>query len=192
MGRAGIEPAFRPILLASVSADCGGSSCHRVAYAICASCACRRPTHTCRQMRRAAGSLLVASLAALALTGCWGGTTPRATLATFVGGWGGHDRGMGINRSGRGFAQINSGAGCPCFGVAFQLSHVEGTTESATATETVVRLYGATHGYPATPPPLPGIGQRATLSLRDGIIQESFTGDDYCGPKAKGIAPCGA
>jgi hypothetical protein len=98
---------------------------------------------------------------------------------------------MGINRWGRGFAQINSGAGCPCFGVAFQLSHIEGTTDDATATETVVRLYGAKHGYPA-PSPLPRIGQRAVLRLRDGIIDEVFTGDDYCGPKAKGIAHCGA
>ena len=99
---------------------------------------------------------------------------------------------MGINRWGRGYAQINSGAGCPCFGVAFQLSHVQGTTKNATATETVVRLYGATHGYPATPPPLPRIGQRATLRLQNGIIQEAFTGDDYCGRDAKGVAPCGA
>jgi hypothetical protein len=81
--------------------------------------------------------------------------TRPATLAT--GGWGGHDRGMGINRWGRGYAQINSGAGCPCFGVAFQLSHVEGTTDDATATETLVRLYGAKHGYPAMSP-LPRIG----------------------------------
>jgi hypothetical protein len=131
--------------------------------------------------------VLVASVSTV--VGAKAATRP-ATLATFAGDWGGHDRGLGINRWGRGFAQINSGAGCPCFGVAFQLSHVEGTTENATATETVVRLYGVKHRYPA--PPLPRIGQHATLRLRDGIIQESFTGDNYCGPKAKGIAPCGA
>jgi hypothetical protein len=125
--------------------------------------------------------------------------THPATLASFAGGWGGHDRGMSINRWGRGFAQINSGAGCPCFGVAFQLSSGEGTTENATATETVVRLYGAKHGYPATPPPLPRIGQRAILRLHNGIIDEVFTGDDYCGAGAKVasgagaiIGPCGA
>jgi len=118
--------------------------------------------------------------------------TRPATLATFAGGWGGHDRGLTINRWGRGFAQVNSGAGCPCFGAAFQLSHVRGTTENASATETVVRLYGAKHGYPATPPPLPRIGQQAILRLRNGIVQESFTGENYCGPRAKGIAPCGA
>jgi hypothetical protein len=117
--------------------------------------------------------------------------TSRATLRTFAGGWNGHDRGMSINRWGRGFAQINSGASCPCFGVAFQLSRVRGTTENATATETVVRLYGAKHGYPATPPPLPRIGQRATLRLHNGIIDEVFTGDDYCGRQAKALA-CGA
>jgi hypothetical protein len=105
---------------------------------------------------------------------------------------------MGINRWGRGYAQINSGAGCPCFGVAFQLSHVEGTTDDATATETLVRLYGVKHGYPASSP-LPRVGQRAVLRLRNGIIDEVFTGDDYCGPGAKAtggagavIGPCGA
>jgi hypothetical protein len=116
----------------------------------------------------------------------------RATLATFAGTWGGHDRAMRINRSGRGFAQVDTGAGCPCFGVAFQLSHVTGTIENATAIETVVRLYGAKHGYPATPPPLPRIGQRFALRLRDGIIAEPFTGWNYCGPTAKGNSPCGA
>jgi hypothetical protein len=115
----------------------------------------------------------------------------RATLATFAGSWGGHDRVMTINRWGRGFAQINSGAGCPCFGVAFQLSHVRGTSQSATATETVVKLYGVKHGYPATAP-LPRPGQQFPLVLRDGIIQERFTVSNYCGPKAKGNSPCGA
>jgi hypothetical protein len=131
---------------------------------------------------------LVASVSAV--VGAKAATHP-ATLASFVGRWDGHDRGMSINRWGRGFAQINSGAGCPCFGVAFQLTRVEGTTENATATETVVRLYGAKHGYPATPPPLPRIGQRAILRLRNGIIDEVFTGDDYCGRQAKADA-CGA
>jgi hypothetical protein len=133
--------------------------------------------------------VLVASVSGV--VGANAATRP-ATLATFAGNWGGHDRGLIINRWGRGFAQANNGAGCPCFGVAFQLSHVEGTTENATATETVVKLYGTKHGYPATPPPLPRIGQHATLRLRDGIIQDSFTRDNYCGPRAKGIAPCGA
>jgi hypothetical protein len=132
---------------------------------------------------------LVASLSTVA--GATAATRP-ATLATFARSWVGHDRGMGINRWGRGYAQINSGAGCPCFGVAFQLSHVEGSTENATATETVVRLYGATHRhvYPI-PTPLPRIGQRAVLRLRNGVIDEAFTGDDYCGPGAKADT-CGA
>ncbi len=73
------------------------------------------------------------------------------------------------------FAQVNSGADCPCFGVAFQLSHVEGTTESATAMATLVRLYGARHGYPA-PSPLPRIGQRVVLRLRNGKIDDPLTG----------------
>jgi hypothetical protein len=114
-----------------------------------------------------------------------------ATLATFAGSWGGHDRGLSINRWGRGFAQVNSGAGCPCFGVAFQLSHVEGKTDSATATATVVRLYGTRHGYPA-PSPLPRIGQRVVLRLRHGKIEDPLTRENYCGAKAKGTAPCGA
>lgn len=114
-----------------------------------------------------------------------------ATLATFAGSWAGHHRGLSINRWGRGFAQVNFGAGCPCFGVAFQLSHVQGTTESATATATVVKLYGARHGYPA-PSPLPRIGQRVVLRLRNGKIEDPLTRENYCGAKAKGFAPCGA
>jgi hypothetical protein len=125
------------------------------------------------------------------LVGATQAATQPATLATFAGSWGGHDRGLHINRWGRGFAQINSGAGCPCFGVAFQLSHVHGTPEAATATATVVKLYGARHGYPA-PSPLPRIGQHAVLRLRYGIIYDPLTGGDYCGPGAEGATPCGA
>lgn len=144
--------------------------------------------------------LVLALVASLSTAAAAVAATRPATLATFAGGWSGHDRGMGINRWGRGYAQINSGADCPCFGVAFQLSHVEGTTETATAIETVVRLYGATHRhvYPI-PSPLPRIGQRAVLRLRNGIVDEVFTGDDYCRPGAKVtsgagavIGPCGA
>jgi hypothetical protein len=132
--------------------------------------------------------LAIALAASVATVGGAKGATRPATLATFAGGWSGHDRGMTINRWGRGFAQVNWGAGCPCFGVAFQLSHVEGTAENATATEIVVRLYG----WRPTPPPLPRIGQHAMLRLRQGVIQESFTRTDYCGPEAKGPTECGA
>jgi hypothetical protein len=116
------------------------------------------------------------------------------TLATFAGGWSGHDRGMSINRWGRGYEQLNSGAGCPCFGMAFQLSDVRGTNSFAAATATVIRLYGTKNGYPA-PSPLPRIGQRGPIQLRSGIIIESLTRIDYCGtlPRAKRtMAPCGA
>ena len=136
-----------------------------------------------------------ACLSAVAATAA---TTPPATLATFTDYGGGHDRGMGINRWGRGYAQINSGAGCPCFGVAFQLSHVKGTARDATAIETVVRLYGPIHRhvYPI-PSPLPRIGQRAVMRLRNGVVDEAFTGDTYCGPGAEVardavMGPCGA
>jgi hypothetical protein len=135
---------------------------------------------------------ILAVVASLSMLASAAAATRPATLATFTRYWWGHDRGMSINRWGRGYAQINSGAGCPCFGVAFQLSHVEGTTENATATETVVRLYGAIHRhvYPI-PSRLPRIGQRAVLRLHDGVVDEVFTGDDYCGPGAKADA-CGA
>src|SRR5437588_12005284 len=55
-----------------------------------------------------------------------------ATLATFALGWGGYDRGMGINRWGRGYVQINSGASCACVGVALPPSHGQGTAARAT------------------------------------------------------------
>jgi hypothetical protein len=46
---------------------------------------------------------------------------------------------------------------------------------------------------------LPRIGQRAVLRLRNGVIDEIFTGDDYCGRGARAtggagavMGPCGA
>lgn len=141
-------------------------------------------------MRRLVRGLVVLA-SAWVLVGAAQAAARPATLATFAGSWGGHSRGLFINRWGRGFAQVNSGAGCPCFGVAFQLSHVEGTAESATATSTVVRLYGARQGYPA-PSPLPRIGQRVVLRLRNGKIEDPLTRDNYCSAQAKGFAPCGA
>ncbi len=103
----------------------------------------------------------------------------------------GHDRGLGITPTGRGYEQINSGCCCPCFGIAFQLSHVRGTIDFAAATATVLRLYGTTNGYPA-PSPLPHVGQRGVVQLRGGVFIDSLTGERYCAPNARGTAPCGA
>jgi hypothetical protein len=114
-----------------------------------------------------------------------------ATLTTFAGGWQGHDRGLHINRWGRGFEQINSGCCCPCFGMAFQLSHVRGTNDFAAATMTVVRLYGTTKGESAPSPPL-HVGQFGSIQFRDDQIIDGLTGINYCGLRAEGAGKCGA
>jgi hypothetical protein len=115
----------------------------------------------------------------------------RATLATFAGVWSGHSRALSITRRGRGVEQVNSGCCCPCFKLVFQLTQPRGTQQIAAATATVIAIH-APGGTYAVSRPLPHVGQRWRIQLRDGQLFESLTGVNYCGPHAKGFAPCGA
>lgn len=115
----------------------------------------------------------------------------RATLATFAGGWGGHNRGLSITRRGRGVEQVNSGCCCPCFKLVFQLTQPRGTPQFASATATVIAVH-APRGTYAVRRPLPHVGQRGPIQLRNVQIVDTLTGANYCGPHAKGFAPCGA
>ena len=135
-------------------------------------------------------------LAGLVLLTAACGAPDRASLATFAGGWSGHDRGLSITKSGAGSEEWLSSCCHVVIEMKFQLSNPRGTSRSAAATATVtfVRVRDRTWFTKADPPP--HVGQTATLVLRDSVLTEPLVGASYCGPDAKaasdGLSPCGA
>jgi hypothetical protein len=123
----------------------------------------------------------VAALATLPLAGCGG---DKATMATFSGTWQAHGRTLKITRTGNAREWISLGLGHFFIGLRFRLSQPSGTPDDATATATVtaVRL-GEWRASTASRPP-PRVGQSRRIRLRDGVITETLTGANYCGPGA--------
>ena len=137
-------------------------------------------------------SRLAAPLAAaLALAGCGG---DKATLATFTGTWQGHGRTLTIMRTGNAKEWISLGLGHFVIALRFHLSRPRGTPHDAmaTATVTAVRI-GERSAFTAARSP-PRVGESRTIRLRDGVITETLTGANYCGPTAGDWldAGCGA
>jgi hypothetical protein len=136
-------------------------------------------------------ALSAAALATLALAGCGG---DRATLATFAGTWQAHGRTLKITPTGNAEERISLGLGHFAIALRFQLSRPRGSPHDATATATVtaVRL-GNTSAFTAARPP-PRVGESRTIRLRDGVLTETLTGANYCGPTAGDWidAGCGA
>lgn len=132
-----------------------------------------------------AGSCLrgraLACLAALAgcliLAGCGGADDAR--LATFVGHWRGHARGMNVLPSGRGTESIGP-TRRRLATLTFDVLRVAGTGAVANARirVTSVRIVarGAFFGF------LPHTGEFGTLRLRHGIITDTITRVAYCAP----------
>lgn len=126
-------------------------------------------------------ALLAAPIATLALAGCGG---DKATVATFTRTWQGHGRTLKITRTGNADESISYGLGHFVIALRFHLSQLKGTPHDAiaTATVTAVRL-GNTRAFTAARPP-PRVGESRTIRLRDGVITETLTGANYCGPTA--------
>jgi len=74
----------------------------------------------------------------------------------------------------------------------FQLSQVRGTTLFAAATATVLAVHAPANGHYAVAWPLPRVGERGPIQLRDGVITDSLTWENYCDWKAEGEGQCGA
>jgi hypothetical protein len=129
-------------------------------------------------------ALPAAAMASFALAGCGG---DKATLATFTGTWQGHGRTLKITRTGNGEERISLGLGHFVIALRFKLSRPRGTPDDATATATVtaVRLGKASTFTAARP--APRVGESRTIRLRDGVITETLTGANYCGPTPPGI-----
>jgi hypothetical protein len=123
-----------------------------------------------------------AAIATSALAGCGG---DKATLATFAGTWQGHGRTLKITPTGKAEERISLGLGHFAIALRFHLSRPRGTTQDAmaTATVTAVRL-GNTSAFTAASPP-PRVGESRTIHLRDGVLTETLTGANYCGPTAR-------
>jgi hypothetical protein len=136
-------------------------------------------------------ALLAAAMATLALAGCGG---DKATLATFAGGWQGHGRSLKITRTGNGQEWISYGVGNFVVALRFQLSLPTGTPHDATATATITAVRLGDRSAFTAARPAPRVGESRTIHFRHGVITETLTGANYCGPTAGDWldAGCGA
>lgn len=136
-----------------------------------------------------AAQVVVAVLAIFGLAGCGGG---KATLATFAGGWTGHAHDLAISQTGTAKEWASLGLGSNwAITLRFHLTRPTGTPHDATATATVtaVRFGKRSASDPAYPPLR--VGKSFRIRLRDGVISEPLTGENYCSPTVKHWV-CGA
>ena len=113
--------------------------------------------------------------------------TPQARLGTFVGYWGGHDRGLSIKPNGLGHERANGGCCDPIYQMTFHILSVRGTLTRATA------LYRVTsfRRYAKEVRKL-HVGEIGKLRLRNGILTNALTQDFFCSNPAWGATnACG-
>lgn len=116
------------------------------------------------------------------------GLPPRASLATFAGAWGGHDRGFSITSTGRGLEGANAGCCARVYEMAFQIVSVSGTLTRAVAVYRVTSFKRYESGVRRLHP-----GAVGKLLLRNGIVSNTLTGDFFCSDPAWGATgACGA
>lgn len=116
-------------------------------------------------------------------------TPPRASLATFVGYWGGHTRGLRISAAGRGSEYASDGCCMRAYDLAFEILRVTGTVTRATATYRVTRF----KRYPIFDRPIMHVGQVGELRLRNGVVTNRESDDFFCSDPAWGATGvCGA
>lgn len=95
-------------------------------------------------------------------------STPRASLATFAGSWGGHTRGMRITSGGVGLEVTDSGCCSRVYRMTFQILSVSGALTEAAAVYRVTSF----KRYDRTVPRLHR-GQIGKLVLRNGIVTDT-------------------
>jgi hypothetical protein len=105
---------------------------------------------------------------------------PKANLATFVGYWGGHTRGLRISADGRASEYADSGCCTRAYDLSFEIETVTGTISRATATYRVTRF----KLYPTFAGPVMHVGQVGELRLRDGVVTNRQSDDYFCSDPA--------
>jgi hypothetical protein len=114
--------------------------------------------------------------------------TPRASLATFAGYWGGHSRGLRITSDGRAFERVSSGCCDRLYELAGRILSVSGTLTRADATYRVT-------SFKHYDPQIASLrkGEVGTLRLRNGIVTNTLTKNYFCSDPAWGATQsCGA
>jgi hypothetical protein len=115
--------------------------------------------------------------------------SPHASLATFVGYWGGHTRGLQVSSAGEGSERVNDGCCIRVYDLSFQILYVTGTLTSATATYRVTRF----KRYPNSGGPTMHVGQVGRLRLRNGIVTDRESDTNFCSdPAWEATGACGA
>jgi hypothetical protein len=116
-------------------------------------------------------------------------SSPQARLATFVGHWFGHTRGIDITGSGLGREYLNDGAR-PVAALTFEVRGVTGTPTAADAQirVTSVRIFER-HAFGHRGPPR--VGELGSLLLWNGIVTDSTTRVYFCAPKPAEKGVCG-
>lgn len=116
-------------------------------------------------------------------------TSPTASLATFVGYWGGHTRGLRISAAGQGSEYASSGCCMRAYDLSFQIVRVTGTVTKANATYRVTRF----KRYPTFNEPIMHVGQVGELRLRNGVVTNHESDDYFCSdPAWEATGVCGA
>lgn len=114
---------------------------------------------------------------------------PKASLATFVGYWGGHTRGLRISPAGRGSEYADAGCCTRDYDLSFQILDVTGTATRATATYRVTQF----KRYLTSHQPAMHVGQTGELRLRNGIVTNRQSDDYFCSdPAWEATGACGA
>lgn len=116
------------------------------------------------------------------------GATPRASLGTFAGSWGGHTRRLQISSEGRGLEITDDGCCYRVYRVAFQALSVSGTLTSASAVYRVTSFTRYDRAFPRL-----RTGQLGRLRLENGIVTNTLTKVFFCSdPAWWATGACGA
>ncbi|HEV8459271.1 MAG TPA: hypothetical protein VGQ38_01065 [Gaiellaceae bacterium] len=114
--------------------------------------------------------------------------SPPASLATFVGAWGGHTRGLSIAPNGSGSEFADDGCCTRSYQTTFQILSVRGTVTRAEAVYRVISFARHENEVKARHK-----GDLGKLLLRNGIVTNTLTGVYFCSDPAWGTTgACGA
>jgi hypothetical protein len=117
--------------------------------------------------------------------------TGRPTVDVFAGRWLGHERGLRITASGRGFMRVYISCCIHVIDLSFRLSHVRGTYSTARARAVVTKVHLFQWGSVTKARP-PHVGQVGTVRLKNGVVTESFLGEFFCDDVQAATHYCGA
>ena len=113
---------------------------------------------------------------------------PAPDLAAFTGKWIGHDRSVTISASGLGQEFVGDGCCTKVLSLSFKITatSMSGTQEVATVDVTTA---SAGSEYSGTPPKA---GDTGTLSLKGGVLTDSFGSNTFCDAAQEAAGTCGA